>query len=87
MDTAAAYFWHRRIVAFVGWFVVGFMTIGMLRTLGFSLEGRQLVAYGLGIGLLAIALETVWRRPRPVRQPGESVSPVARRLSSTTRCS
>ena len=33
--------------------------IALLSALGFSLEERQLVAYVLGLGLLAIALETV----------------------------
>jgi len=36
---------------------------GILTTLGLSLAGRQLIAYVLGLGLLAIALEAVWRRP------------------------
>lgn len=62
-DRAAARFWYRRLVAFVGWFAFGWVEIGFLRTLGLSLEGRQLVAYVLGLGLMAIALETVWRRP------------------------
>jgi small-conductance mechanosensitive channel len=35
----------------------------LLTTLGLSPAGRELVAYVLGLGLLAIALETVWRRP------------------------
>jgi small-conductance mechanosensitive channel len=38
----------------------------MLGTLGFSVPERQLVAYALGLGLLAIAVETIWRRPAPV---------------------
>ncbi len=62
-DRAAARFWHRRLVAFVGWFAFGWVEIGFLATLGVSLAGRQLLAYILGLGLLAIALETVWRRP------------------------
>ena len=32
-------------------------------TLGFSPEARELVAYALGLGLLAIALNVVWARP------------------------
>jgi len=62
-DTVAARFWCRRLAVFVGWFAFGWVTVGLLSTLGFSVEGRQLVAYVLGLGLLAIALETVWRRP------------------------
>jgi len=37
--------------------------VGLTRTLGWSTEGRELVAYALGLGLLAIAIEAVWRRP------------------------
>src|SRR5262249_4668687 len=36
---------------------------GLLNRLGLPLASRELVAYALGLGLLAIALETVWRRP------------------------
>ena len=63
MDTAAARFWYRRFVVFVGWFAFGYVEIGLLSRLGLSLAGRQLIAYVLGLGLLAIALEAVWRRP------------------------
>ena len=63
MDTAAARFWYRRFVVFVGWFAFGYVEVGVLSRLGLSLAGRQLIAYVLGLGLLAIALEAVWRRP------------------------
>src|SRR5215469_3394484 len=63
MDRAAAWFWCRRFAAFVGWFAFGWVLVGLTRTLGWSPEGRELVAYALGLGLLAIALEAVWRRP------------------------
>jgi len=62
-DTLAARFWCRRIAAFVGLFAFGWVEFGILTTLGLSLAGRQLIAYVLGLGLLAIALEAVWRRP------------------------
>jgi len=51
--------------------------VGLTRTLGWSLEGRELVAYALGLGLLAIALDAVWRRP--VRPEVETTSPGSRR--------
>jgi moderate conductance mechanosensitive channel len=63
MDTVAARFWCRRLAVIVGWFAFGYVTVGLLNTLGFSVEGRQLVAYALGLGLLATALEAAWRRP------------------------
>jgi small-conductance mechanosensitive channel len=37
----------------------------VLWVLGFSLEARELVAYALGLGLLAIALNATWSRRRP----------------------
>jgi moderate conductance mechanosensitive channel len=66
MDTGAARFWYRRLALFVGWFAIGWATVEMLNILGFSPEARQVVAYALGLGLLAIALHTVWARPAPI---------------------
>ncbi len=63
MPADAARFWYRRLALFVGWFAFGWATVDVLRTLGFSPEARELVAYALGLGLLAIALEVVWARP------------------------
>jgi small-conductance mechanosensitive channel len=80
METAAARFWYRRLVAFVGWFAFGWVTVGLGRTLGYTLEARQLVAYVLGLGLLAIALEAVWRRPTKPDQGLEASSPVTHRF-------
>ncbi len=77
-DNLAARFWCRRLTAFVGWLAFGWVTLSLLSTLGFSLEERHLVAYVLGLGLLAIALESVWRRP--VAPDREIEVPTARRL-------
>ncbi len=74
METVAARFWCRRITAFVGWFAVGWVLVGLARSLGWSLEGRELVAYALGLGLLAIALDAVWRRPAA---PGDLAEPAS----------
>jgi moderate conductance mechanosensitive channel len=63
MDGVAARFWCRRLSAFVGIFAFGWVLVGLGATLGWSLEGRQIVAYAFGLVLLAIALEAVWRRP------------------------
>ena len=79
-DTVAARFWCRRLAAFVGWFAFGWVTVGVLSALGFSLAGRQLVAYVLGLGLLAIALESVWRRPVAPNRGTEVPSPETHRL-------
>jgi small-conductance mechanosensitive channel len=79
-DTTAARFWCRRLAVFVGWFAFGYVTVGFLSTLGFSVEGRQLVAYVLGLGLLAIALESIWRRPLAPDQVAEAPSVKGHRL-------
>jgi moderate conductance mechanosensitive channel len=74
MGHAAARFWCRRFTAFVGWFAFAWVIVGLGGPLGYSLEARQLIAYALGLGLLAIALETVWRRPL-ARLQGAEASP------------
>jgi hypothetical protein len=81
-DTGTARFWCRRLTVFVGWLAFGWVTVSVLTTLGFSTEGCQLVAYALGLGLLAIALESVWRRPAapdPVAEAPVAEGPSARR--------
>jgi small-conductance mechanosensitive channel len=65
MIDETARFWYRRMVLFVGLFAFGWATAELVRTLGFSAEGRKLVAYILGIGLLVIAIEAIWRWPIP----------------------
>jgi small-conductance mechanosensitive channel len=80
MDTAAAHFWYRRLVAFVAWFAFGWVTVGFGVTLGYSLEARQLVAYALGLGLVVIALEAVWRRPAALGEATEASSPATHRF-------
>ena len=64
LSADAARFWFRRLALFVGWFAFGWATLDVLSALGFSPEARELVAYTLGLGLLAIALNVVWTRPR-----------------------
>lgn len=56
---------HLYVGLLAGWFVFGKATVENVSTLGFSLEARQLVAYMLGIGLLAVALHAVWRGRGP----------------------
>jgi moderate conductance mechanosensitive channel len=80
MDSPAARFWHHRLVWFVGWFVFGWVLVGFGVTVGYTLEARQLVAYALGLVLLAIALDAVWRRPAALDVSGEAPSPVTRRF-------
>jgi moderate conductance mechanosensitive channel len=84
MDTVAAHFWQHRLVWFVGWFAFGWVIVGFGVTLGYTLEARQLVAYALGLVLLAIALDAVWRRPVAIDVSGDAPSPVTRRFGRGT---
>ena len=54
--------------------------MSLLGILGLFEEGRRLVAYFLGLGLLAIGLETIWRRPQPdtaARRPARDFLAIA----------
>jgi moderate conductance mechanosensitive channel len=84
MDSAAARFWQRRLVWFVGWFAFGWVIVGFGVTLGYTLEARQLVAYALGLVLLAIALDAVWRRLAALDVTGEGPSPVTHHFGRGT---
>jgi len=68
LNDEAARFWHDRTVLFIGWFAIGWATVELVTTLGFTADGRRLVAYGMGIGLLGIAIEAVWRWPIPLAE-------------------
>ncbi len=84
MDTVGARFWQRRLVGFVEWFAFGWVIVGFGVPLGYTLEARQLVAYGLGLVLLGIALDAVWRRPFAPDVGGEAPSAVVHRLGRGT---
>lgn len=76
MADEPARFWYIRLGLFVGWFAFGWVTVGLLSALGFTMTMRQLVAYALGLGLLALGIEIAWRRPRAAAEgtsePGRS---------------
>lgn len=72
MSTEAAWFWVRRLALFVGWLAFGWVTVSLLITLGMAVGARQIVAYTLGLGLLAIGLEVAWRRPHPAVPEGQA---------------
>ncbi len=63
LSSGVARSWYWRLMLFAGWLTIGWATVDVLQVLGLSLEARQMVAYGLGLGLLAIALHIVWTRP------------------------
>jgi hypothetical protein len=79
--TAAAQFWHRRLALFVGWFAFGWATVDVLKILGFTPEARAVVAYALGLGLLAIALNVAWTRPLPAASEVPEALPAAIAIS------
>ena len=72
MDTATALFCKRRVVAVASWFAVGWVVVQECLILGFSPAGLQLVGYTLGLGLVALALEAVWRYPVRVAETDAS---------------
>ena len=78
-DRAATH-WASRLGYFVGWFAFGWVTVRLLGTLGLPPASRLLVAYALGVVLLVIAIEGLWRRP--VDEPAEGHRP---RIGRTVR--
>jgi moderate conductance mechanosensitive channel len=73
-DTVAARFWCRRLTVFTGWFAFVWVIVQECSALDFSYEELQLVGYTLGLGVVAIALEAVWRRPTAPREVAEAPS-------------
>jgi small-conductance mechanosensitive channel len=61
---AEARFWLRRLMLFTGWLTIGWVIVVHLAANGMLPAARQLVAYLLGLGLLAIAIESFWRHSR-----------------------
>jgi small-conductance mechanosensitive channel len=57
-------FWYRMLAWLIGWFAFGWVTVSLLATLGVDLGVRRLVAYVLGLGLLAMGLWVAFARPR-----------------------
>jgi small-conductance mechanosensitive channel len=84
-DTVAARFWCRRLTVFVAWFALGWLTVQECGTLGFSFEGLQLVGYMLGLGLLAIALESIWRSPIAPHAVAHALSAETHRFGRSAR--
>lgn len=78
MTREAARFWHRRLVILAAWFAFGYATVSLLHELGFQLEAQRLVAYVLGLGLLAIGFEMAWNHP-PASAAAAAASPLRRR--------
>lgn len=72
LEQPLARFWYRALAAFVGWLAFGWATIVTLNAFGMPQDGRHLLAYLLGIGLVVIALVIIWHpassRPEPAGQ-------------------
>jgi small-conductance mechanosensitive channel len=79
-DKVSARFWFRRLTAFAGSFALVWVIVEECDASGFSFEGVQLVGYTLGLGVLAIALEAVWRRPIVLREVAEARQAETHRL-------
>jgi small-conductance mechanosensitive channel len=63
VNDAKAHFWYRRLTIFIGYLMAAWATVTLFPGLGFSPGVVRLIAYLLGVGLLALAIEMVWRRP------------------------
>ena len=73
VTTPQARFWYYRLALLVGWFAFGYITVEQFSFLGASKEARQIVAYTLGLGLLGIGLESIWRSPRVSGDPSSHI--------------
>jgi len=63
MDTAAAWFWHRRLVLMAGWFAFAVAVIQWMAGQGVEYGVWRVVAYAASAVLLGLTLEAVWCRP------------------------
>ena len=61
MPDQAARDWYAAFIAIVGWFTFGLVTIQVLRRFGADEPTVLVLAYLLGLGLVALALRLVWR--------------------------
>jgi small-conductance mechanosensitive channel len=64
MDDGTAAFWTRRLTAAAAVFAFGWALARVLRTLGVSLEDGRSLVYLVGIVLLGLGLDAVWRGPQ-----------------------
>jgi small-conductance mechanosensitive channel len=69
IDDHAARFWFSRVVIITLIYLIGWAADGIMGALGFLPSVQAVIDYGLGIVLLAAAVEVVWNRPRPVGRP------------------
>jgi moderate conductance mechanosensitive channel len=67
-------FWLRRVSLIAGFLLFGWAVVSLMPGIGFSIDVARLVALACGLGMLAVAIEIVWRRP------GRTASAVRRSL-------
>lgn len=67
IGNAEARFWYRRLTFFAPYGIFGWATVSLLPELDFSPDAQDVIGYILGIGLLALSFEVVWRRPGAAR--------------------
>jgi small-conductance mechanosensitive channel len=75
VDDRAARFWLARISAFVGIFAFGWAVATSLAVLGLVRPYPTIIAYILGLGLVAVTIEAIWRRPAPPLPPAPALAP------------
>ena len=83
VSDASASFWVKRISYAIGWYAFGWTTVSLMGILGFSDPTRYLIAYLLGVVLLAMGIEAVWNRPGQVR--ADAADPARGRLSANAK--
>ena len=62
-------FWLRRVSLIAGFLLFGWAVVSLMPSLGFSIDVARLVALLCGLGMLAVAIEIVWRRPGQKHRP------------------
>ncbi|MBL8905807.1 MAG: mechanosensitive ion channel family protein [Rhizobiales bacterium] len=81
----AAHFWYWRILLAFAVLVLGWVTVALLELLGIPIMSLLIISYVLGIVLLILALDMVWRAPpstRPVFGTGFLAPRVRKSLAS-----
>ncbi|OBZ94746.1 hypothetical protein ADU59_16190 [Pararhizobium polonicum] len=69
IDRASAVFWYKRIFWFACVFFAGWALVGVMVALSIEPGVRATVGYALGLGMLLVAIETVWNRPAAIARP------------------
>jgi small-conductance mechanosensitive channel len=66
MRRRAAQFWYRRLIVIVGGVAFGWVIVDEFALFGISDGTRELIDYALGLVLLVILIDAVWRAPRMI---------------------